>query len=101
MACNFRTEIEFRLPIKEIRKVREYTETRGVEAICMCDYDPYDYDSDIMSLNYHNTIWINNNLDKIIEECGLSEGTVFKRIFENVYEYPATCFLPKEDILIH
>ena len=101
MACNFKTMIEFRLPVKKALEVIKYCEAREVEYNGMGDYDPYDYDSDLKSLTFNNTIWIDNNLNNIIENCDLSEGSVFKKVFENVYEYPATCFLPKEDILIY
>ena len=101
MACNFKVNIEFRLPIKKAIEVMEYCESRGMDFIGMCDNNPYDYNSDIQSLEYHNSIWMENNLERIIKNCNLSKGSVYKKIYENVYADPYVCFMPKEDILIY
>ena len=69
MACNFKVNIEFRLPIKKAIEVMEYCESRGMDFIGMCDNNPYDYNSDIQSLEYHNSIWMENNLERIIKNC--------------------------------
>ena len=101
MACNFKVSIEFRLPVEKAKEVIRYCEARGVERFCMCDHDPFDYDSDIKDVEFYKTIWMENNLERIIKNCNLSKGSVYKIIYENVYADPYVCFMPKEEILIY